>query len=561
MKTHFTVRLVPAVSVLLGWAVGATLFFRRPIFTGFSAITGDSGDTRLIIYLHEHWLQVLRGLDSWRNPGFFHPAVDTSGYADTFILNEVFYAPLRWCGMDPFLAYQVTLVLLSLVGYLGAYQLLSRILSRQRILRAALATVFAFSNMLYVQAGHTQLFAVYWIPFILVLLMRIGRNPGQAAGSAFLAGLAIGLLFLSTFYVAWFFVLTAVLWCFARWMLWRPGTTDRRFLGPGRKVVRRFRREVLSLVVGAAVGGIPFLLVYLPNFGSSRSFDVVSGYAAQPLDIFNTGSRNWLWGPLTRTAFGSSPRIRNGELGFGLTPILLVTLVGATGYLIRRFLTDVGDRQLIGTALATAVTCWSAIVLPMKVFGLSLWYSVWLLVPGGRAIRAIDRIGVIAALLAPLVIAFVIADLLRRTTSTPVARKRMLAGIAAVTVALTVEQFNVGRNAGLDRSAEVAALQLVPDPPANCRVFYVVGADSPAALAYVSSIDAMLISQTLTARGTRLPTINGFAGQFPPGFGEAADPGSSGYQEAVRSWITRHGLTDVCSYDQARRQWAAVATG
>ena len=58
--------------MLLGWAAGAMVFFRRPLFTGFHSITGDSGDTRLIIYLHEHWVQVFRGLAAWRDPAFFY---------------------------------------------------------------------------------------------------------------------------------------------------------------------------------------------------------------------------------------------------------------------------------------------------------------------------------------------------------------------------------------------------------------------------------------------------------------------------------------------------------
>lgn len=535
------------------------VFFRGPLLSGLTSITGDSGDTRLIIYLHEHWLQVARGLARWRDPAFFYPTADALGYTDTFLLDEIFYAPLRWCGMDEFLAYQLTLVLLSLVGYVGAYHLLGRILPGHRTYCAALATVFTFSNMLYVQAGHTQLFAVYWIPAIVLLLLRVRTKPGRAAGPAFTAGLAIGLLFLSTFYVAWFFLFAVVLWSVVRWLLWRAGSP--RGDHPWRSLTR-FRKEVLFLAAGTGVGGIPFLLVYLPNFGASRSFGVVSGYAAQPRDIFNTGARNYLWGPLTRKVFGSSPRITNGELGFGLTPILLIALSAATAYLVWRFVVETGDRSRTGTALATAVTCWSAIVLPMKVFGLSLWYLVWLLIPGARAVRAIDRIGVIAALLAPVVIAFVLADLLRRTGMTPSAQPRVLACCVALALVLIVEQFNIGRNAGLDRVAELDALRAVPDPPANCRVFYLAGTESPAALAYISSIDAMLISQTLTSRGARLPTINGFSGQFPSGFGAAADPGGPGYQEAVRSWVARHGFTEgVCSYDQARRHWATAPTG
>ena len=459
-----TAGLLSGVAVLLAWVAAAAVFFRRPLVSGIRSITGDNGDARLIIYLHEHWIQVLRGLVSWRNPAFFSPAGDTLGYTDTFVLDELFYAPLRVVGADPFLAYEVTLILLTLVGYAGAYRLLGRVLPDQRAIRAGLAVTFTCSNMMYVQGGHTQLSAIYWIPAIVLLLLRVHERPGRAVGAVFLAGLALGLLFLSTFYVAWFFTVTTLLWSAVRWALERRADPDVRSRH-GREVLARYRKQALAGVVGAAIGGIPFLLVYLPNFGSSRSFGVVAGYAAQPRDVLNTGARNFLWGPPTRRIFGSSPRITNGELGFGLTPTLLVGLLAATVYLVQRFVRDTGDRRLLGSALATAVTCWAAILLPMKVFGLSLWYLIWLLVPGARAIRAIDRIGVIAGLLAPVVVAFVLADLLRRAGAAPAAGRRVVVGFGVLTLLLAFEQFNVGRNAGLDRTAELGALQAVPDPP------------------------------------------------------------------------------------------------
>ncbi|MET3805828.1 hypothetical protein ABIB25_002836 [Nakamurella sp. UYEF19] len=108
------------VPALVVWMLGAAFFFRQPLFTGFDSITGDSGDARLIIYLHEHWVQVLQANASWRDPAFFFPARGVFGYSDTFVLNEVFYAPLRLIGLDQFVAYEWTLVLLTLVGCLGA---------------------------------------------------------------------------------------------------------------------------------------------------------------------------------------------------------------------------------------------------------------------------------------------------------------------------------------------------------------------------------------------------------------------------------------------------------
>ena len=553
----------------MAWAAGALVFFRRPIFSGFGTITGDNGDTRLIVYLHEHWLQVLHGQTSWRDPSFFFPVRDTLGYTDTFVLNEMFYAPLRLAGLDSYVAFQSTLILLSLVGFLGLYLLLRRVLPGHRWICAALALTFVFSNMMYVQAGHSQLYSVYWLPVVINLAIRAGseRRPGLVA--AFVTGLLLGFLFLSTFYVAWFFVLAALIWQVARWRLapdrasWRPGV--RRFLSG-------HRRRILVFAAGGAVGGVPFLVVYLPDLAEgSRSLGSALSYGAQPRDIVNTGARNYLWGPFTRSLFGSSPRIFNGELGFGLTPVLLLALTAATIHLIRRFrrfrrFRRAADDQEFGILpLATAITCWASILLPMKLFGvISLWVVVWLVVPGAHAIRAIDRMGVIAGLLAPIVVAFAIADLLRRGTVrqrgavTPRARRTLLLGAAATVLVLTLEQFNIGRNASIERSAELAAVASVPMPPAACRAFYLTISRAHPPLAYVSSIDAMLITQSLQSRGADIATINGFSGQFPAGYGSVADPASADYDTDVRAWIASHSLAgDICSYDPAARRWSS----
>lgn len=543
-----------AGALFLLWAAAALVFFRHPIFSGLRTITGDNGDTRLIIYLHEHWLLVLRGLASWRDPAFFFPATDTLGYSDTFILDALFYAPLRLAGLDTYVAFQWTLVLLSLIGFIGTYRLLRWVLPEQRWICAGLALTFTFSNMLYVQAGHSQLYSVYWLPLIVILVLR--ARSEQRLGPAFLAGLLLGILFLSTFYVAWFFVLSSLIWYVAR-----------RRLTPGRTAWRQglkgfwigHRRRILAFAAGTSIGGVPFLVVYLPTLGQgSRSLESVLGYAAQPTDVLNTGAHNYFWGPITRGIFGSSARIFNGELGFGLTPVLLISLLVATIYFIRRFRAGPSDERIGAAPLATVITCWAAILLPLKMFGVSLWIIIWLVVPGAHAIRAVDRMGVIAGLLAPVVIAIAIADLQQRGAFRRGVRRRIEFASAAIVVLIALEQLNVGNNATINRPAELAGLSSVPMPPSTCQVFYLTVSKNHPPLAYVASIDAMLISQSITSQGTPIATINGFSGQFPLGFGSVADPGSVAYDSDLRAWIGAHEMTaGVCGYDPVAQRWTS----
>src|SRR4051812_16513508 len=77
-----------AAVAVLWWIGGSLIFFRRAFLTGFDKIFGNSGDARLQVYGHEHWLQVLRGEVSWTSPQFFYPTKGVLGYSDTFLLNE-----------------------------------------------------------------------------------------------------------------------------------------------------------------------------------------------------------------------------------------------------------------------------------------------------------------------------------------------------------------------------------------------------------------------------------------------------------------------------------------
>ena len=71
---------------------------------------------------------------------------------------------------------------------------------------------------------------------------------------------------------------------------------------------------------------------------------------------------------------------------------------------------------------------------------------------------------------------------------------------------------------------------------------------------YEYQIDAMLVSQRLS-----LPTINGYSGYFPPGWG-LLEPWLPTYAAAVSEWSEEHGLTSgVCSLDLTTMQWHAAS--
>ena len=372
------------------WAVVAVLVFRRPFFSGFTVLSGDIGDSKLIVYLHEHWVQVVLGKAAWRDPAFFYPTKGVSGYSDTFVLDEVFYAPLRAIGMDMFLAYQWTLILSTLLGFLGMFYLCRRIVGPHPMFASLLALTFAFSNTLIVQIVHSQLFAVEWIPLLVLLVLRSGQAQRRTIGWSYAAaaGLLSGLLFLSTYYVAWFSALALALWLLVYVLLAlcsRPGRTGLW------AALRHHVGRAVAFVVAFAVGLVPFVAIYLPILEGQggRSYATVLAYAARPSDMVDVGPSNFLWTDALRASLPDTYTKHSQEVAFGLTPVLLTLLVVAVAWFGYRVIATRARRPSEVVAFTTAAVGVMLILLPVRAsYGLP-WRLVWILVPGSQAIRAI----------------------------------------------------------------------------------------------------------------------------------------------------------------------------
>jgi hypothetical protein len=97
-------REISKAEVLLAFALyvaGACVFFRQQIFSGFDLYFGDRGDSRMILFVHEHVYRALLG-SPFLSPPEFYNLKNTLGGSDAFLLNQVVYAPLRLLGADPY---------------------------------------------------------------------------------------------------------------------------------------------------------------------------------------------------------------------------------------------------------------------------------------------------------------------------------------------------------------------------------------------------------------------------------------------------------------------------
>ncbi len=555
-------------AALLSWLVGATVFFRTPIFSGFDTITGDRGDARLIVFLHEHWWLVWTGDAEWRSPPMFHPVDGTLGYSDTFIVNQAVYAPLRLLGADPFVSFQVGLIVLTLVGFASMFAILDRHLGLPPAPALLLSATAAFANNLYVDTGHPQLYSVQIIPAIVLLGLEawVAESRRRRLLLSAAAGALLGLLLWSNFYFGWFAALVGG-------FVVLGGVAIGLALGAGRTIWAAVVERRDAIVVALAALGVmlvPFLVTYLPALEDSepRSYDEVAGLAPRPADIVNVGGGNVVWGRLVGSLLDAE---RLGQLhrNVAVTPVLLVAALAA-GIALARRLRHAPRPAPAVVGLACSLVAAFVVVLPIQFSFGGIWAWVHRFVPGGDAIRVYGRIEVVNVWVACAAIACWLAvrgrpgadadpdaagDVADGGGAAPGDRRlatwRSVAPILLLGV-IVAEQLNTtSLFRELDRGAELALVGDVAEPPAACPSFYVVDVEEPD-IDY-TNIDAILIAQEIG-----LPTVNGYSGLRPPGWW--LQPELPTYEADAADWARTSGIAVPCAYDVVANRWIVTAS-
>jgi len=100
--------------VVIGCA-GLLVFHRATLLSGFDIVQADIGDSRLVVFLLEHWNRVFAWNAAWASPSMFYPVEGVLGYSEMMFGTGVLYTVFRSFGLGLFQATNATLVLLSLL--------------------------------------------------------------------------------------------------------------------------------------------------------------------------------------------------------------------------------------------------------------------------------------------------------------------------------------------------------------------------------------------------------------------------------------------------------------
>ena len=113
--------LVPSIAAIVGTAI----YHRYSLLTGLDRVQADTGDSRFVVFLMEHWREAVRGHIDWRSPPIFWPLHDTLAYSDMLLGMGAIHSLFRTT-LPLFDAVNLQLILLSLGTFADAYLLLLR---------------------------------------------------------------------------------------------------------------------------------------------------------------------------------------------------------------------------------------------------------------------------------------------------------------------------------------------------------------------------------------------------------------------------------------------------
>jgi hypothetical protein len=529
--------------ILLAYGLGFA--FSPTLVSGFRQLQTDPGDTILNHYFLEHswrWVSQPDYRGALWSPTFFYPEKDVLGYSD----NLFGAAPVYWllrCGLDDVPAYQLWMM----VGFAANFVAMAVVLrwfALSHALCALGAFLFAFGTPHVQQIGHQQLTYRCWTPFAIWYGWRFLREP--SGGALFGCLFCIAWQFIAVVYVGWFVAFG--LGCVSVILL----LTNR----DSRTRLWRFVRErPLAAACPVLLNGLLVAAVVVPYLRANQ------GYQREPGEAL-VGAPRWnswlavppgtLWHPLVE----SIPPPLNGEhfLGGGLAFLALATLCAVT--VLRRKAAP-EDRLLIRTF---ALTCVLLLALTLSVWvaedrGGSLWYGVYYVVPGAKAIRVPARVYLI---LYPLLTVAGLLALQRLLDGTRLTTRWRAALVGALIVVAAAENYfpQVG-----DRSRSFEARPFYAHARTLARELN--GTDAAYGL---SEMPGAYYEHELTMMWAGLyanvPVVNGYSGREPRDYPSFRDDFSI---DLLKGWLGpgwRGTFVVVTDADPVRRdRWQVNAEG
>jgi hypothetical protein len=522
-------------------------FFRATFLDG--RLPGDLGDARWSLTVLEHWFQVWHGDAGIRDLGVYFPIDRTLGFSDPFLAQGQFHSIARALGLGPVPAWFAAHFVTFLIGALGVAALSRKVL-RGPVQQCVFVATTTLSYPMVAQMNHIQTYAFLWVTWIVWAIHGLvwPTTPRMTRTAAVVLLLLPPVLALSS----WYGLILGVLVMAALVVVTTVFTGVRSVLVVVRRtVVTLFGalRSPVGVVLGAFGLGLWALAawVFLPGFEllpdvrwsevvqfSPRWSDLLRA------DLYGGG----VWSRLYERYYADLPQ--PGEVELGFTPVLALSVLGATMFALRRLFAvdgraDAGvstiGRETVRRTYVHVVCCALAIVSLLLLFivderGNALFAFVWQHVPVMKSIRAPFRIQM---LLYPLAVYAVLRTIEAAASTGRFARRPALAvGVVSLVFGglLLVEMYRPS-------NSQWTRDQVLP-PPLSALVDDIERADCDALVVDgppASFIESTQIDGTLLSMLTETPTVHGYGRAAP-----TEHPGWDAPAPELVDWLRDEGV-------------------
>lgn len=514
----------PALAApLLAAAASLLLAHHTLLASGGVRVPGDPGDVRFVHYCIEHTWAWLTGHPLHRrffDLPFYFPAPNAGAYSDVLLGVAPPYWVMRALGAGPDAAYVGWLLCSTALNAAAGTWFLRSALGVRWLAAASGAVLIAAGAPRIHLLDHPQLIGAYGSLAAVALLAKALRAPGSwRARCAWMgAGIAAAAQAWASYYLWWFLAFAAAIALGVALC----GRTTRA------AVLESLGRDWMVIAgAGALSAALTFPLLRAwwsaaQVVGFRNAHDV---FLARGQSWVNVGPDSWWYGGLVRRLQGLRSQTNEQQFGVGL----LTLGVAGVGFWRARHRGGVMVLAITALALvllATQVGPWRAA---------SPWTVVYAVVPGARAIRAVPRVGQVVLLGWAAGLALAIDA---------VSRARPFAA-AALALLCLLEQGVSYRHfvPALDR-ARVNQIAREVDP--GCAAFvYTPAPDGWPP--WHAQIDALWVTDT-----ARVPTLNGYSGNAPPGWSledcfVRGPADRARLDAAVAAWVRRWALPEpVC---------------
>jgi hypothetical protein len=164
----------------------------HPYLTG--NLIGDPFDGRLMVVLHEHWVNFLKGNQGIRDTGFFYPIQTGLGFSDAFIFQGLIYVFIRLFVSDLLTSWAITNSIVLILGNIGL-AFLSREIIKKYYLRIfmiiATGTSFSYLSHFFIATNVNGYILTIYSALFLIKIFQHNAIKNSYVTSLSIIGIAI----------------------------------------------------------------------------------------------------------------------------------------------------------------------------------------------------------------------------------------------------------------------------------------------------------------------------------------------------------------------------------